>query len=145
MDVKTRLMTFIAHKGMNISEFERSCGLANAYVRHIRQTIMPDKLEAILSVYPELNVEWLMTGRGMMEYSETPTMLPYDATILYDEYARLLECALWVAIPTRDELLALQMSVHNTIDSLRRVHQSFGHLELLYKRIIRLQSWCEKR
>lgn len=49
-------MTFIAHKGMNISEFERSCGLANAYVRHIRQTIMPDKLEAILSVYPELNV-----------------------------------------------------------------------------------------
>lgn len=44
MTVKQRLLTFITHTGQNVAEFERSCGLSNAYVQNIKQTIMPNKL-----------------------------------------------------------------------------------------------------
>lgn len=144
MNVKTRLLTFIAHKGMNISEFEKVCNLANAYVRNIRQTITPDKLDAILAVFPSLNVEWLMTGRGAMEHTDVPVMHNYDATILYDEYARLLESALYFDRPPVTDMVNLQSSINSTIQYLKQSGQSYGHIEQLYRRLLRLQSHFAK-
>lgn len=145
MNVRNRLLTFIAYQGLTISEFERTCHLANAYVRNIRQTITPEKLANILAVYPALNVDWLLTGRGDMEHTEVPTMPRYDATILFDEYARMLECALYFNSPTKSELVNLQLSITNTIEQLKKNGQSYGHLELLYRRVLRLQSELAKK
>lgn len=144
MNVKERLKNFILHQGLSVLEFEQRCGLCNAYVQNIRQTITPDKLALIIKRFPSLNVEWLLTGRGEMEYKDIPEFLPLDPAPLYDEYAYLLECSLYFAKPAHREISALLSSIASSIDYLREHKQSYKHLELLYKRVLRFQNWALK-
>lgn len=71
-----RIKQFIDYKGIAISVFEKSIGMSNAsFGKSLKTggTIGGDKLENILTVYPELNPVWLMTGKGgMLKESEDP-------------------------------------------------------------------------
>ena len=64
--VKDRLVAFLQKKGINKSEFGRTIGVSNAFVSSIRQSIHPDKIGKIAIAYPDLNIEWLLTGEGEM-------------------------------------------------------------------------------
>lgn len=64
-----RIKQFIDSKGIAVSAFERSVGMSNAsFGKSLRNggAIGTDKLENILSVYPELSPLWLITGEGSM-------------------------------------------------------------------------------
>lgn len=64
--VKERIKKFISYKNLSIRSFERSCNLSNGYINSIEQTIMPKKLSNISLQFPELNINWLLTGEGEM-------------------------------------------------------------------------------
>lgn len=64
--IKQRLYEFIESQNLSVREFERLCGLSNAYVSNIRSSIQPDKLQKIALQFPVLNKGWLMTGEGVM-------------------------------------------------------------------------------
>lgn len=64
--VRDRLIYFIRSKGLSFRDFERSIGVANGYVRNISRSIQPDKIEKISQIYPDLSIEWLITGKGTM-------------------------------------------------------------------------------
>lgn len=64
--LKNRLIAFIQNTGLSKSEFERKVGLANGYINNLKGSIGSDKLEKILSAFPELNIEWLLRGSGDM-------------------------------------------------------------------------------
>ena len=51
---------------MTVSAFEKSIGVANGYVNSISKSIGIDKVSLILEKYPNINIEWLLTGRGEM-------------------------------------------------------------------------------
>lgn len=73
--VKERLIAFISYLGMSKNAFEIACGLSTRYVSNISASVSPDKLKQISLKFPELNVEWLLTGQGEMlrEIHSTPT------------------------------------------------------------------------
>lgn len=73
--VKERLIAFINYLGMSKNAFENACGLSTRYVSNISASVSPDKLKQISLKFPELNVEWLLTGQGDMlrEALSTPT------------------------------------------------------------------------
>lgn len=64
--MKERLLEFVRHTGMPVYQFEKVCGLSNAYIKNISKGIGADKLEKILNQFPELNRTWLLTGNGDM-------------------------------------------------------------------------------
>ncbi|MBO6168527.1 MAG: helix-turn-helix transcriptional regulator [Bacteroidales bacterium] len=64
--VKQRLMEYLRFKQVNMSEFGRLVGVSNAYVTSIKRSISPDKLQAIASNFPDLDIQWLVTGEGQM-------------------------------------------------------------------------------
>ena len=64
--VKQRLIDFIKYKGISQRKFELNVGVSNGFVNNISKGIGADKLQKFLSVYPELNQEWLLTGEGNM-------------------------------------------------------------------------------
>lgn len=64
--VKERLIQFIEYKGISKYSFEKQCGLSKRYVSNMRSSLQPDKLESISIVFPELNFDWLLLGRGDM-------------------------------------------------------------------------------
>ena len=73
--VLERLKEYIDLKGVTVAAFERSIGMSNAsFGKSLKQGkgIGSDKLEKILSVYPDINPSWLLTGAGEILLSKTP-------------------------------------------------------------------------
>lgn len=68
MSVKNRLTQFIDSNRISIREFEKSIGASNGYINSISRSVGIDKISAIIEKYPTLNIDWLMTGRGEMEF-----------------------------------------------------------------------------
>lgn len=64
MAIKERINQFIKLKGLSVLNFEKQCGLSNGFVRKIVNTITVDKMLNILSAFPDLNINWLLTGNG---------------------------------------------------------------------------------
>ncbi|MBI9064822.1 MAG: hypothetical protein JEZ14_22745 [Marinilabiliaceae bacterium] len=66
MNVKERLKRFVKTIGLSVSAFEKSIGASNGYVNSIAKSIGIDKLEKIIEIYSNMNIEWLLTGNGSM-------------------------------------------------------------------------------
>lgn len=64
--VKERLRYFLRVSNITHEEFGKNIGVSTAYVSSMRKGIQPDKLTRIQECYPDLNIEWLVTGRGNM-------------------------------------------------------------------------------
>ena len=69
-NIKERLESYLQFKKINKSEFGRRIGVSNAFISSIKKSISPEKLQKIKEVFPDLNIEWLMTGDGDMIVSE---------------------------------------------------------------------------
>lgn len=66
MTVKDRIKEFCKAESLTISAFEESIGVSNGYVNAISKSIGLDKLNTIIEKYSNLNIEWLLTGKGEM-------------------------------------------------------------------------------
>ncbi len=65
-NLKGRLKHFIRVNGLTIKEFEKTCGLCPGYVAAMRKGFGPEKLKNVLSIFPNLNRDWLLYGEGEM-------------------------------------------------------------------------------
>ena len=65
-NVKERLISYIETKNEKKAHFERNIGASNGYINSIKNSISPDFLEKISTIYPDLNFEWLLIGKGNM-------------------------------------------------------------------------------
>ncbi len=64
-----RLMQFIKYAGLSARQFDLSIGASNGYALRMQKnnaSIGSDVIETILKAYPQLNVVWLLTGKGQM-------------------------------------------------------------------------------
>lgn len=66
MSVKDRVKSFCKAEKITVSAFETSIGVANGYVNAISKSIGLDKINTILENFPNLNIEWLLVGKGSM-------------------------------------------------------------------------------
>ena len=64
--VKERLIEFLEKEGIPKTTFSAQISDSKSYVNSISQSIQPDKLLRISQLYPRLNLEWLMVGKGEM-------------------------------------------------------------------------------
>jgi hypothetical protein len=72
--VVARIKQYIDFKQINIARFEAEIGMSNNSFRKSllnKGTIGADKLENILNKFPDINAEWLLTGKGTMLKSAT--------------------------------------------------------------------------
>lgn len=73
MTVKDRIKHFCKAENLTISAFETSIGVSNGYVNAISRSIGIDRLNTIIEIYSNLNIEWLLSGKGCM-YKEPSTV-----------------------------------------------------------------------
>lgn len=64
--VRERLTEYLKVKKISKSAFGRAIGASSAFVTSIQKTIGSEKIQAITLNYPDLNIEWLLTGEGQM-------------------------------------------------------------------------------
>lgn len=86
MDVKSRLLEFVAYTKLSKRKFQESIGVSNSYIQNISEGIGADVLNRISIQYPDLNTRWLLTGDGEMlkkqifnKEKDTRPRIPYDA------------------------------------------------------------------
>jgi len=63
--IRDRLTEYIANKGISKYQFYKETGLSNGFLDK-KGTIGADKCEIICYVYEDINIEWLITGKGNM-------------------------------------------------------------------------------
>jgi hypothetical protein len=64
--IKSRLIEFLAYLGVGQNAFEKKVGISNGYINNVKDSIGSKIIYKISSVYPFLNTEWLLTGKGEM-------------------------------------------------------------------------------
>lgn len=66
MGIKERLDLVIKHLNISGRAFSKKCGFSESYYATINDGIGADKLNKILSTFPEISARWLITGNGDM-------------------------------------------------------------------------------
>jgi hypothetical protein len=69
MKVTTRLYEYLTYTRITAYEMERTCGFSNGYIGkqdHGKGSIGSGVLAKIEQHYPDLNLIWLVTGKGQM-------------------------------------------------------------------------------
>lgn len=74
MELKNRLKLFLKTKKISQRKFEMAIGKSNGYVNNIVKTIGADVVNAIRKAYPDLNIDWLISGEGEMLNERQPTI-----------------------------------------------------------------------
>ena len=71
---KDRLEQFIRTMGYSTREFERAIGVSNGTVRHITDALSANLKDKISANFPQLDMNWLLTGEGdMLRSTHTDT------------------------------------------------------------------------
>lgn len=60
--VKERLKAYLSENNITMAEFSRRIGVSPAYITSMRKSIQPDKVERIKEEFPDLDIDWLLTG-----------------------------------------------------------------------------------
>ncbi len=69
-DLKFRVSEYCKFKNIAISKFESTAELSNGYFNQVKKRPSAEKLECIKNAFPDLNLDWLLTGEGCMLKSE---------------------------------------------------------------------------
>nr|WP_286855795.1 helix-turn-helix transcriptional regulator [Proteiniphilum sp. UBA4988] len=64
MEFIDRLKLFIKSKGLGQTKFEERVGFSRGYISKVKTSIGADKLSNIVEAFPDLNLDWLITGKG---------------------------------------------------------------------------------
>ena len=84
--IKERFKEFLKHLKIGQGKFEANCGIGNGTINNIKDGISSPNLEKISNRYPQISLDWLITGKGEMLKNETPVI----GSVLYEsENARL--------------------------------------------------------
>lgn len=72
-----RIKTFIDYKGISVRKFEIALGMSNGTIHNAiskGSSLSSQWLTKMMEIFPELNPNWLVTGKGQMlvEQSRTP-------------------------------------------------------------------------
>jgi transcriptional regulator with XRE-family HTH domain len=79
MTTKDRTLRFIAYKGLSVKKFEEMCGLSNGYINSMKSGFGSNKLSQVLSVFSDLNRDWLVYGEGeMIKNHRAEESLPHE-------------------------------------------------------------------
>lgn len=76
-----RLLQFLQAESITQTQFADTLGVARGSVSHIlagRNKPGYDFLESLLLHYPQLNLEWLLTGKGRMYKAESASEAPAE-------------------------------------------------------------------
>ncbi len=71
MNFNERILKYIEFKGLNKTDFYIKCGLPNGFLDKSPNKSL-DNILKIIQAFPELNIEWLITGKGDMLKKTSP-------------------------------------------------------------------------
>ena len=109
--VLERIKEYHDYKKIKVAAFEKAAGMSNSSFRKTLLSgkgIGSDKLEKILSIYPDLSAEWLLRGEGQMERISGSTGAGNNFALIKDQQRTITRL-----LDRIDELEGKKNSVQN--------------------------------
>lgn len=78
---KDRLYYFLEQVGVSQPEFQKKTGLSNSYVSTMGDSPNQKTRDAITGAYEDLNIDWLITGKGKMLHSQPDEPSPAEQAL----------------------------------------------------------------
>ena len=80
LTVKDKILTFLSQKGISVTEFCDKTGIESSNFKGQNRKSLPGStmLIKILTQYPELSADWLLTGEGEMLKSDKQNISSID-------------------------------------------------------------------
>lgn len=81
--MKERLRQIIEYYNISVNAFSVKNGINESTIRKIlteNTSIRSDNLAKIAENFPEINLDWLITGRGEMIFSQAASPTPHNAS-----------------------------------------------------------------
>lgn len=106
-------MLYLEHKGLTVYAFEKACGVGNGYFgkQHKGKGAMGSEiLERVAEQYPDLNLTWLITGRGPM-LQKLPKGVKASDELMLKEEESLYEVKKELIVMLKDQLRKLESSI----------------------------------
>lgn len=108
MTIKERIKAYILAKDITERGFCRSLGVSHGYISAMRVSLQPDKIEKIKELYPDLSIEWLLTGEGTMTNGHKRKKMSTSTISAYNQELQNL----YLIIKTKDkEIIALKAEI----------------------------------
>lgn len=130
MTIKDRLNLVKAELHLSGRQLEKECNLATGSYSSLGDGMGIDKLHKILSRFPQISAEWLLTGRGEMFNSATPDTQSIDNNT---------DSSSLLAIITKQA--ATIKSQQALIEALHKQHAKYLHLLAQQQHLI--ETYCQ--
>ncbi len=82
-EIKKRLLSFIDYINSNPNDFSVKIGMSRAYIRTLKDEISTKAMRNIILNFPQLNIYWLVDGRGEMIISEERNSINNESLTFY--------------------------------------------------------------
>ena len=123
--MNTRLKQFLAAENISQAQFADTINVVRASVSHVlagRNNPSYDFIKAIMDNYPDLNIEWLILGKGKMyKDPESPKTEPQDEAQLFPIYES--ESSLRIPEILHEDILPVSEPATTEINSLDNIIQ----------------------
>ncbi len=124
--MNTRLKQFLAAENITQAQFADTINVVRASVSHIlsgRNNPSFDFIRAMMSHYPNLNMDWLMFGKGKMyknsPNSDTERLFPEESPLMSEEISPEFETVL--PEPVLNEIRTLDKSDKHAVRQRKAV------------------------
>lgn len=138
--IKDRLILFIGSLNIGQGKFEKECGFSNGYINNISKNIGADKLQKILSRYPLLNQNWLLTGEGEMLRGGSTVVANNSGITAVNNTGRITDNDLSADISNTtkalDALASSQKMHEKTQEQLSKLQEQFDRLLDIFQNFV---------
>jgi hypothetical protein len=126
MSIRSRIIDFLNYKGLSRYRFYKLTNLSNGFLDK-EGSINSDNCEKICDVFPEINPEWLVLGKGEMLRSSKPVIkekeVLFEPAVTKDEKPNPLavEVLLDKIVELTTEIAHLKME-NKELKKRRKIH-----------------------
>jgi transcriptional regulator with XRE-family HTH domain len=103
--MKKRLIEFLAYLGIGQTKFEEKVGISRGLINNIKGDISLGTVKKIISTYPELNKDWLLTGEGDM------LIKPASQPVVATSNGVLIPIEVWEIVKAQQQTINNQQQI----------------------------------
>ena len=134
MGTTERIKIFLEHKGISKNAFCKATGFANGFLDK-NSNIGSDKFERIIEVFPDVNPEWLINGKGDMLRSIDSIQHQISKSCVENNSHDIIDQN-QITLFLKDLLKEKEIEIKNLNQEIGQLKQEIFHL----KQIIHLKS-----
>lgn len=132
--MKDRIIKFLKEMNLTSTKFADEIGVQRSSISHIlsgRNKPSFDFIEKMLIAYPDIDAQWLITGKGTMN-SDQPSLFNQQKDDIKQNYSTALEFNNQNSVPHNPQIDKSQEQINHSKQSVRKFEKEIERVMIFY-------------